>query len=501
MTNEPIFNVATFDHRKRLCSSQAAIETRLLPPAGIAIAKVLSYSAQSSINLSDVLTGEARYSGNIHFRVLFLDTGGVTHSLETITEFSDKITSDAISNSKPDIFSKILDTEIISISHDEIKLAAVLEVDLFDNINSRLKYLSDVGEDIFIREDTVSVFKLAATANETVVLSNEIKATGTRILQAESRVFILKVQGGDGNISIEGEIVSNILTEHENDIIPHRAITNFSQEIAAEGCILNSFVSANGVLTKAEVALLTDGEDSAVSLEFELMLSAAGYIEEEIKMATDAFSIMNELSITTSTFDVVKTKNMRSVFERVEGSITLNNEMPLAERVIAVASDRLNLANTYILDDKLVIEGTVTASIIYFSAETEGKNSADIELPFSITTMEHMSGDIVFSGGQVYEITAKLRRGNEIDIRAEVLVSVLSSDGENVRMISELEIGEDAVIPQSAISLHIARRDESLWDIAKAMRTTPELILLQNPGIELPLMGGERVMIYRHLKR
>ncbi|MCL2556770.1 MAG: DUF3794 domain-containing protein [Firmicutes bacterium] len=502
MTNEPIFNVATTDHKQRLCSSQAAIETRLLPPAGIAIAKVLSFSAEANLNLTDILTGEARFSGKIHFRVLFLDTGGLSHSLETITEFSDKISSDAIiSGAKPNIHSKILDTEIISVSHDEIKMAAVLEVDLFDNIGSRIKYLSGVGEDIFIREESASVFKLAASANETINLSNEVKVEGSRILQAESKIFILKTLAGEENISVEGEIISNILIEQDNDIIPHRAVTSFSHELSAAGCILNSFSNAYAKINKAETVLLTDGEDSAISLEFDLELSANSYIEEEIKLATDAFSILNELRINTNTIDVTKTKNMRSLFERIEGSVTLSNEMPLAERIVAIASDRLNLTNTYILDEKLIIEGTVTASIIYYSAETEGKNTIAIELPFSISTMEHINGEIAFSCGDTHEISAKLRRGNEIDIRAEICVNVINNEVAKIRVISELEIGDQALIPQAAISLHIARKDESLWDIAKAMRTTPELILLQNPGLELPLNGGERVMIYRHLKR
>jgi len=502
MTNEPIFNLATFDHKQRLATNQAAVETRLLPPAGIAIAKVLSFSAQSNLNLTEVLNGEVRYSGSIHFRVLFLDNGGVCHALETISEFSDKISSDDIlAGTKPSLCAKVLDTELISIASDEIKMAVVLEVDLFDNISSRIKYLSGVGEDIFIREDNISVFKLAANANETINLSSEIKTEGSRILQAESKAMILKTNSGDGSILVEGEIVSNILIENELDIIPHRVVTNFSQELAAEGCVINSFINASVRIARADTVLLTDGEDSAISLEFDLELNASSFLEEEIKIASDAFSIVNELKIGTSEVDIVKTKNMRSLFERIEGSVTLSNEMPLAERVIAVASDRLNLTNTYILDEKLVIEGTVTASIIYYSNETEGKNTIAIELPFSITTMEHMAGEIVLSSGEVYEINAKLRRGNEFDIRAEVLINAIANEKEKLRVISELDIGDEALIPQAAISLHIARKDESLWDIAKAMRTTPELILLQNPGLELPLSGGERVMIYRHLKR
>ena len=56
-------------------------------------------------------------------------------------------------------------------------------------------------------------------------------------------------------------------------------------------------------------------------------------------------------------------------------------------------------------------------------------------------------------------------------------------------------------LPSSAISIHIAKSGETLWDVAKALGSTPELVMLQNPDITLPLSGGERVIVYRHLTK
>ena len=501
MTNEPIFNVATLDHRKKLATAQAAIETRLLPAAGITIAKVLSYSADVNAAVSDVFTGEARYGGRVTFRVLFLDGNGQTHNLESAAEFSDKILSDALEGGRPDILSRVLDTDIVSVSADEIKLAAVIETDLLDNETLRFKYLSTAGEDVFTREDKVEVNKLSASAAGGLSLEAEVKVDADRILLAESKGVIQKVDAGNGFIAVKGEVVTNILTDKGGELFSYRAVTAFAHEISAEGCESSHFASASVAVKRSAAALLTDGEDSAVGLEFELEFSSAAYGTEEITLAADAFSVKNELEITASNITVVKNKNMRAVTERIEGAVTLSEQMPAADKILASVSERLNISNSYIQDEKLVLEGTVTASIIYFSAETEGKNSVDVELPFSIVTMESMTGTVIAAYGHVYELSAKLRKANEIDIRAEITVSVLESETAVIRAITQLEVGEESVVPGSAISLHIARKDESLWDIAKAMRTTPELILLQNPALTLPLSGGERVLVYRHLKR
>ena len=501
MTNEPIFNVATLDHRKKLATAQAAIETRLLPAAGITIAKVLSYSADVSSTVSDVFTGEARMQGKVTFRVLFLDGNGQTHNLESAAEFSDKILSDSLSAGRPDILSRVLDTDIVSVSADEIKLAAVVETDLYDNETERFKYLSSAGDDVFTREDKVEVSKLSATAAGALNIEAEVKVDADRILLAESKAIILKADAGNGFIAIKGEVITNILTEKNGDLLSYRNVAAFTHELSAEGCEGFHFASASVVVKRSAATLLTDGEDSAIGLEFELEFTGAAYGTEEITLAADAFSVKNELHITAANISVIKNKNMRAVNERVEGAVTLSEQMPAAEKILASVSERLNITNSYIQDEKLVLEGTVTASIIYFSSETAGKSSVDVELPFSIVTMETMSGVVIAAYGQVYELSAKLRKSNEIDIRAEIAVNILETESAAIRVITELEIGADSVVPGSAISLHIARKDESLWDIAKALRTTPELILLQNPTLSLPLNGGERVLVYRHLKR
>ena len=107
----------------------------------------------------------------------------------------------------------------------------------------------------------------------------------------------------------------------------------------------------------------------------------------------------------------------------------------------------------------------------------------------------------MFAGGSVARIRSKLRRGNEICVRVEISVLVSVSEGRHAEIITMVTEGEEISVPASAISLHIARHNESLWEVAKSLCTTPELVLVQNPHLELPLKGGERIVAYRHLKK
>lgn len=503
MANEPIFNVATFDCKNKLCSAQAAVEARLLPYAGVTIAKVLSFSAESSVFATDVFTGEARVSGRVIFRVLFLDGNGACRSMETAAEFTDKITGDGIAaGSRPQILSRVLDTDILNVAADEIKLAAVVETDLLDNISTRLKYLQSAGDEVFIRTEKTQITKLAASVKDSITVSGEVAVQGDKILLTESRAVVHKRVAGTGNIAAGGEIITDILTEKEGEVFSYRTVVPFYNECAAEGCTPDCFCDIAARLIKTVATLLTDGESAAVGLEFDIEFLGHAYRTEEITPVTDAFSVAHELIVSSSEIDAANSMTARTVFEKVEGAVTLAADMPAADRILYSAGQRLTVTNTYINEGgRLVFEGMVNSSIIYFSAETGSKNSVDTELPFSIVTSESMDGKISCAYGEVIELNCKIRRGNEIDIRAEIAVFVSSLTTERVKIITDLTVGAPIEIPAAAMSLHIARPAESLWDVAKALRTTPELIMVQNPDLALPLSGGERVMVYRHLKR
>ena len=217
----------------------------------------------------------------------------------------------------------------------------------------------------------------------------------------------------------------------------------------------------------------------------------------------DAFSVSNELLSTSESVNICKNKLNVTVTDRVEGNVTLEVNMPIVDNILAATALRLSVTNIVAGDGEALIEGIVSGNIIYYSAEANSKNSVAVELPFSLKLpVEGLSeGDDVTGRGEVTAVTLKIRRGNEIDIRADIAAELEASGISTKCVITELNEGEARELPSSAISIHIAKPGETLWDVAKALGSTPELVMLQNPDLNLPLSGGERIMVYRHLTR
>ena len=193
-----------------------------------------------------------------------------------------------------------------------------------------------------------------------------------------------------------------------------------------------------------------------------------------------------------------------TVTDRVEGSVTLEVNMPIADNILGMTAAKVTVSNAVAeADDEMLVEGVVGGNVIYYCAEANSENSGAVELPFSLKVAVPglRENDEVYVCAEVVAVTLKIRRGNEIDVRADVAFEIYAAGSSTKCVITDLSEGEARIIPSSAISVHVARPGETLWDVAKATGSTPELVMLQNPDLELPLKGGERVLVYRYLSK
>ena len=234
---------------------------------------------------------------------------------------------------------------------------------------------------------------------------------------------------------------------------------------------------------------------------YELNVNCTAYKTENITVATDVFSPAYELLCSFESVNLCKKKVCSTINDRVEGSVTLSNDMPIVDNILATTALRLNVTNVRSEDGEATVEGMASGNVIYYSAESDQKSSVAVELPFSLKVEinDVEKGDTLTANGEITSVTLKIRRGNEIDLKADVSIQICATKMQTDSVITSVELGDKKEIPTNAITVHIAKRGETLWSIAKILAVTPEIILAQNPLLSFPLEGGERVMLYRHL--
>jgi LysM repeat protein len=63
-------------------------------------------------------------------------------------------------------------------------------------------------------------------------------------------------------------------------------------------------------------------------------------------------------------------------------------------------------------------------------------------------------------------------------------------------IISDVCVGEEKPIDECSLYIYVVKPNDTLWDIAKEMNVSEDLIVEQNPDILLPLLPGSKLVIY-----
>lgn len=497
MAFEPVYSLLSPSYPQRLASGQAVIEARLLP-AGFTVGRVLSASADVGVVPGEVFTGEARYSGKANFRVLVLDGDGVCRSLDYVAEFSDKLTGENITAGMQPVFGvSVLDTDIVLATEHEIKLACVAEVQCSGVGGAPVSCLTSGGEGVYTHDDRVAFTRLSGRGNESHSFSDTVAVPGMEeLLFVEPRCVVVKRAVDTDCVRVEGVIVTDVTGRSGDTVLSVRQETPFSAELSAAGahggdvCVMQAAVQSS----RAE---LTFGDEPSVVCDVSLSFSYCTFSEDALDPVCDAFSVTHELLISGESVKVPLPLGDETFFERVEGKVTLDDNMPPADKILAVCGCRLGLTDAIAADGKLTVEGMAECALVYATEEGQ-KASATVQLPFSLTVSAPLrEGDVVSAHGVITSVDVKVRRDGALEIKADIAVEYSATREEVKYVITDLAQGEERALPTGAVAIHIARKGETLWDAAKALGATPETVLLQNPGIELPLNGGERVITYR----
>ena len=498
---EPTFEKLNSAGLKRLCVHQAVVEARLLASGGVLISKVLSIAADCASAIGDVFTAEARYSGKVNFKVMFVCQEGNLHSMDYTAEFTDKLLCTNIHGGlRPSVHSVILDTDIVSADEREIKLACVVETSLDATDTTEYSVLVNAPDDIYLEKKQLEFSRLVAESYPTFALTETIALKAGTVLLSEARIVTTKRTAGFDSAILEGNIFCDLTLADENGMLHNLThITAFKEEFSLEGTRDDNFMLATAALTNHTVAVEHDGEKFSATIEFAARAELRAFSTDTLEIVEDCFSVGHDLELATSELQLAQHKFCTNFTDRVEGSVTLDNAMPLADNILAITGSKLHIASITANEGRLTYDGIVSCNVIFWASENNTRHSVAVELPFSIGANNNMAEatDEFLAKGIVTNVAARIVRGTEIQIKADIDAEITALASVTKTAITALELGQERPVSDSAFSVHVGRAGESLWDVAKALGITPESVEQQNPNTQLPLVGGERLMCYR----
>ena len=460
--------------------------------------------ARAYIGSAESMNGEITFNGFVNFQVIY--DGAAPQGMDYTAEFKDKYQNSEIAPSSVPVLSCSVVNVNTSIVGADVKITAIVEITV--DIIETEEY------NVLIEADTNNIFSKTDTLNYSIYVGNvknrfvqnfdiEIDESVSKVLGVCANAQLTVVTPKTEFAEVKGIIIVTIsyLPASENAVVKIiQKQMEFSQEIPLkeieEGSFLNSAIN----VLSGDIKVTTNIEESLAVVNLDIPLMFEGYVfnPNSINYVTDLFAIGNFVNVDTESLIMLQKANSEAFEERFDASVTIDDTMQLIDDIIGVCDKNVIIASQSIANNTLNIEGINTITVLYLNKETNNINSVSIESPFSLSFnvdgIEGLTPDVQIVMG---EVAAKGKRGNEIEATGDqyIYVNFFGSDTDGI--ITSIKIGEERNQYMAPLMLYIAKPGDTLWDVAKNLYVSPDLIIQQNPDLEFPLKGGERIRVYR----
>lgn len=504
MAFEPTYEKVVSGFRKNLGTTQAVIECRL-PLGDTKVGSILCVNADSFVVGSEVVDGVVTFNGFVAFKAVYKDEEMEPMGVDYTAEFRDKysLQTDAVVLA-PIVTSTVVDIQSSILDHD-IKVVAILEISIDGVVGNEVQVLTALNDgNSFTKNEVLnySAFLGVATDKCDVVLDVEILDSVFRILSVCATAHVEKVTANDKFVTVAGGVNYDICYLADNGRIrTQNAHTEFATEVVNDNINASSNLQSlvNIVLNDIKVSTAVDVDKAIVTIDLPVRYSGYIFNTCALDVISDVFNANYYLNVDYENISIQNSHPAIEMVERISGNAQLDDKMPFMDEVLGVCCSRVVLANTGIEEGRLLLEGVAYTTVIYLNKEEDRTISTQVEMPFSILstlsdTAENFTPIVHVSMG---DTLAKGKRGKEIDITAKLHVYVDFYNIASDVVITNVAASGEKVADDLVLCLYIAKDGDTVWDIAKEMNVSPELILEQNQELEFPLAAGVKVIVYK----
>ena len=478
----------------------------------------LSVPIDANVNIKNILdvqtylyeqkvecgNGKAIISGKIGLKALYIDTDNITNTLTDNINFSEtyvdgSITSDCFLNiSNSNIVNNILSADTTLKVNCEISIVPVVYLNL--GLNSTLT----VNENIVSRKNEVktNVMGKVVDTNFDYTTNFETKDNVSKILCCNSYFVAEKVSPFENGAMVEGKIYSKLVYEANKEEVTIKTLTEtfpLKCDINIQGINKESLMDLTFVLDKNKEEILTEMEDDncVVSVKHNIKVCGVELKTATLNLVDDLYSTNYDIELSKSSREFTKNAEKFCVSDVVSNEITLLDSETAIDEVIANLNIVPEITNQYIKDNYLILEGIVTSNLTYLDENKEYKQK-QTELPFIINTKIPISViGCVHTNISILDSRVKVKRGTIIEIEYSLFCSIFIYEKETCEIVDNYTLGKPLDFSKYDYQIFLAKPNETMWELCKRIKISPENISQYNKDLPLIMQGGEKIIIKR----
>lgn len=454
--------------------------------------KILGVSAKTKVLSFETISGAVKVNLLTTFRLLFRSEDGV-FSHETVeTEQTETIQNRAIA---PTTF-VCVNASVTETNRMGTKLQATVEVSGWLIEENTVTVLNACTPGLhcktapFKAENVTGLYP----GGLSLTFTDESRMNVSALIECCSEATVSNVFVSSGSYRIEGDIYIRVFCQGEDGQCFTQLFTHsYSTEVSDDKVDPSSEIDIDVTVKNSELSL-ADGDKRLLISDVTLSFCGCAAKTVEAETVVDAYSETNEIALKAQDVTVTEGFCTSRIREKISDKISFKNGINELFGVLCPT-----VSASYVNNNGTVsVEGIIYTGILFLTGKDEAESVTSettfkFSLPLDYICENKMQPSVCITG-----VSAR-SRGSEVDLLIEVILSVKGVTSKTVRVVSEIETGQAKEENDFAVSLYIVRKGETLWDVAKALNTSEDVLLTQNTDVPLPLSGGEKVILFREL--
>lgn len=448
--------------------------------------------------------GKAIISGKIGTKVLYLDTDNITNTITDSIAFNETYLDNSIST---DTYLNIFNSNIVNnILSTEGTLKINCDVNLSPISYLNLPISNNINNELLITKKsefaTNTICKFVNTKFDNTI-NLETSDSISKILCNNSYLTCEKATSENGYIIVEGKLVTSFVYEttsnDETTIKEIKDVSNFKCDVEISGLKKDDDLDLAFALDKSNEEISTENEDNKTIVSIRNSIKVSGVVLRSIalEIVDDLYSTENIIETTKTSRDYFKQAQHHNVTEIISNEINLLDSEPAIDEIIANLNIDAETTNTYVKDNSIFIEGIITSNLTYIDENKEYKNKL-IEVPFIVNTkISTESLGFIHSNVSVMDSKTKVKRGTIVEVEHSLFITLTIYEKETHEIVDGFTIGKQLDFSKYDFQIFIAKPNESMWELCKRIKISPDEIHKYNKDLPMIMEGGERIVIKR----
>lgn len=460
--------------------------------------------------------GRVKIMGTVHFQVLYKSASS-ENDMEIYgadIPFEDRVNIDNMNrNNQADCQCRLEDLTVSMINSRKLEVRGLIgnAVTVYENncVNCAMDLENGQGvecltKEISITETAISkrdVFKIKESVDIPQNKPNikEILWSSVELRNIETRPLLDK-------ISIRGEVEIFVIYRSQEEHLPVQYLFSaraISRELDCQDSREEMVLDAECVLGKGEVSIGndTDGEERVILVDYNVDMNIKMYEDKSIKLLTDLYSPQLETHPVT---EEMRYENlvMRNLAKAKITHRKLVDDFGYKMMQICHVYGSVDLDDMNVKDGEIYISGVVKTNILYVSDSDDPMNCMETEIPFEYVadSMAVSSTDVIKISPCIDQIGASLVNSGEIEIKAQVNLSITVFSQASVDVITDMTVSPidyEKKADMPGIIGYVVKQGDTIWSIARKYYATTESIRTINNLESDNIKEGDRLIIVK----